>query len=59
MLKCKEACILLSESQDRRLSMRERLSVVMHLAVCPSCRCYRSQLAFIRRNIKEWQQHGH
>lgn len=56
MLKCKEACVLLSESQDRRLSLGENLSVLLHLALCPHCRRYRKQLKFIRQNLKYWQQ---
>ncbi len=55
MLKCKEACVLLSQSQDRTLTLSERLSVWVHLAVCPHCRRYRKQLKFIRKNIKNWQ----
>lgn len=55
MLKCKEACALLSESQDRKLSRAEQLSVLVHLAVCPHCRRYRRQLAFVRTQLKKWQ----
>ncbi len=56
MLKCKQACVLLSQSQDRTLTPRERLSVLVHLAFCPHCRRYRKQLKFIRDNLKVWQQ---
>lgn len=56
MLKCKEACALLSESQDRRLTLRERARLLVHLALCPHCRRYRSQLGFIRKNLKNWQE---
>lgn len=44
MLKCREACKLLSEAQDRKLTPRERLSLKLHLFVCIHCRRYRKQL---------------
>lgn len=56
MLKCKQACVLLSESQDRKLSLKEKCLVLVHLAVCPHCRRYRRQLEFIRKNLKNWQK---
>ena len=56
MLKCREACKLLSETQDRNLAPRERLSLKLHLFACIHCRRYRKQLAFLRANLKKWQQ---
>ena len=56
MLKCREACKLLSEAQDRKLTPRERLSLKLHLFACIQCRRYRKQLAFLRANLKKWQQ---
>ena len=50
MLKCREACKLLSEAQDRKLTLRERVLLNFH------CRRYRKQLAFLRANLKKWQQ---
>ena len=35
MFKCREACKLLSEAQDRKLTLRERVLLNFHLAVCP------------------------
>lgn len=58
MLKCKEACTLLSQSQDRPLTLRERISLLIHLAICPHCRRYRKQLLFIRRNIQQWRDNN-
>ena len=54
MFKCREACKLLSEAQDRKLTLRERVLLNFHLAVCPPCRRYRKQLAFLRENLKKW-----
>ncbi|WP_368389559.1 anti-sigma factor [Neisseria sp.] len=54
-MNCKKACVLLSESQDRRLTATERMLLLLHLAICPHCRRYRKQLKFIRQNMRSWQ----
>jgi len=38
MLTCKEITHLLSESQDRKLSISEKVQLEMHLAMCKGCR---------------------
>ena len=38
MLNCLEATRLLSERQERRLSLRERLALWFHLSMCHLCR---------------------
>jgi predicted anti-sigma-YlaC factor YlaD len=53
-LTCKQAAELLSESQDRKLSVPERLTLRMHLAVCQGCRDYGDQLAFMRRAFRAY-----
>ena len=49
MLRCKEATHLLSEAQDRSLSLSERLQLKMHLAMCTGCRNFKGQMAFLRQ----------
>jgi hypothetical protein len=46
---CQEVTRLVSESMDRRLTMRERIGVQLHLWVCAWCRRYDRQLQFLRR----------
>jgi hypothetical protein len=46
---CKRASMLISESMDRALSRRERLSLGFHLLICTYCRRLRSQLRSLRR----------
>ena len=48
MLSCKEVTHKLSESQDRELSLAERLQLEMHLAMCHGCRNFRKQMTFLR-----------
>ncbi|MDO5059914.1 MAG: zf-HC2 domain-containing protein, partial [Neisseria sp.] len=52
MLKCKEACSLLSQSQDRPLTFRERITLRLHLLFCVHCRRYRKQLDVIRESVR-------
>ncbi len=54
MLNCKQTTVLLSQSQDRRLSRKERLLLRLHLMFCPHCRRYRKQMAFIRQSMRQW-----
>jgi len=48
MLSCKEATKLISESLDRPLSLRQRISVAMHVLMCRFCARYRRQLQLMR-----------
>ena len=48
MLTCKEATRMMSEAQDRPLSVGERLQLQMHLAMCRGCRNFRVQMDFLR-----------
>ncbi|WP_126444903.1 zf-HC2 domain-containing protein [Sulfuricystis multivorans] len=54
MLSCKEVTHLLSEGQDRKLSLRERLALKMHLAMCKGCTNYRRQMDFLHRACKRY-----
>lgn len=58
MLTCKEITRLLSESQDRKLSMTEKLKLEMHLAMCRGCKAYKGQLAFLRTACRRYTQGG-
>ncbi len=48
MLSCKQATHLISEAQDRKLVVGERLQLGMHLAMCRGCRNFQEQLDFLR-----------
>ena len=48
MLSCKETTQRLSEAQDRRMSLAEKLQLKMHLAVCSGCSNFSKQLDFLR-----------
>ena len=54
MLTCKEASRLSSEALDRKLSLRERLLLRMHLALCAGCSRVDAQYQFLRRAMSQW-----
>ena len=43
MLSCKEVTHLLSEAQDRKITLPERVNLEMHLAMCKGCKNFKSQ----------------
>lgn len=52
MLSCREVTRLVSESLDRDLSLRQRISMKMHLLMCKLCSRYNKQLASLRQAIR-------
>lgn len=53
MLSCKETSRLVSEGLDRKLSLRERLAVRVHLWICNNCRGFEKQLHFLRYALRK------
>lgn len=54
MLTCKEATYKLSEAQDRKLALAERIDLKMHLMMCKGCANYRKQIDFMRYACKSY-----
>ena len=52
MLSCKEASRLISQRQDRALSLGERLALGLHLGICDGCRAVSRQMDFLRRALQ-------
>lgn len=44
MLTCQQVTERLSDHLDRGLTLRQRLAVEVHLAICPNCRAYHREL---------------
>ncbi len=57
MLNCKQATELASHSLDRKLSIRQRISLKFHLLICHLCRAYVQHIKFIRRAGNHLDQH--
>ena len=48
MLTCKEVSMLVSESLEHPLPLRQRMGVRFHLMMCSMCRTYRRQTLQLR-----------
>lgn len=55
-LTCKDASRLLSEAQERRLDLRERFALRLHLMVCTGCDNFRKQLDFIGTAMRRFRR---
>jgi hypothetical protein len=53
MLSCREVSALLSDQLDRRLSLKERIGLRLHLAMCRACGRVEVQLRFLREAMCE------
>ena len=54
MLNCRETTQLLSESQERRLSLREKTALRLHLMICSGCRRCQQQMDILRMASKAY-----
>ncbi len=54
MLTCKEVTHLLSEGQDRKLTVAERVRLEMHLLMCEGCSNFRKQMDFLRAACRRY-----
>lgn len=52
MLDCKHASHLLSQSRERRLSLREWVALKLHLRVCDACRNFSRFLHLLRDVVR-------
>ncbi|MCB1749302.1 MAG: hypothetical protein H6977_06950 [Gammaproteobacteria bacterium] len=48
MIDCNEATRLNASAPERPLTLGERISLTLHLALCPPCRYFRRQMAALR-----------
>jgi predicted anti-sigma-YlaC factor YlaD len=52
MLSCEQATRLLSERQERALSLSEKTSLTMHTAMCSGCRQFGRQVVSLRELVR-------
>ncbi len=53
---CQQASQLVSESMDRPLRLRERVTLRMHLLMCSFCTRFSRQLRFLHRATIQFRQ---
>jgi len=54
MLNCHKATRLISEAQERELSMPEKLSLKVHLMMCAGCKNFSLQVPFLSKAMKAY-----
>lgn len=51
---CREVSELLSQAQERPLTLREKFGLHVHLPLCKGCRNFREQLDVIRAAMRRY-----
>jgi len=51
-LTCKEASHLLSQGEDRRLALGERIRLRLHLGICDACTNFSRQVQTLRKALQ-------
>ena len=56
LVSCKDVSHLLSEMQERELSVLERWKLKWHLAVCKACMAFEKQMRIMREAMRRYRQ---
>lgn len=56
MLNCKQAVALMSQGMDRKLGLRQKMSLRFHLMMCSGCRNFSKQMEFLREGCRKFPQ---
>ncbi|QDU52313.1 zf-HC2 domain-containing protein [Gimesia panareensis] len=51
---CKHVAKAINKSLDEPLSLKEKLSIQMHLVMCQNCRYFKKQMLFLRRATRRF-----
>ncbi|MDO8319921.1 zf-HC2 domain-containing protein [Rhodoferax sp.] len=54
MMNCKQATRLISESQDRTLTLAEKMSLKVHVMMCSGCKNFSLQVPFLSKAMKAY-----
>ena len=54
MMNCQLCTRLISESQDRPLSLSEKMALKAHVMMCAGCKNFRLQLPFISQTMRAY-----
>jgi hypothetical protein len=53
-LTCREASRLLSDGLEKKLSLRDRAALKLHLTLCDACTRVKAQFEFMRRALSAY-----
>jgi hypothetical protein len=56
---CKDVFVLVSDAQDRYLTVREWLTLRLHLLICTACRNFAQQLTLLRHAARQHRDRLH
>lgn len=54
MMNCQQATRLISESQDRALSLSEKMALKVHVMMCAGCKNFSLQIPFLSQAMKAY-----
>ena len=54
MMNCEKATRLISESQERTLSLTETINLKMHVMMCAGCKNFSLQVPFLSKAMKAY-----
>ena len=54
MRSCRDISALVSQGLDKKLSLRERFAVWLHVMMCTRCRNFKTQTQFIRKAARHY-----
>lgn len=52
MLNCKDMTKLISDSMERKISVRQRMELWLHIMMCGMCRRFRSNIIELRKRVR-------
>lgn len=55
-LTCKEASRLISQAQDRKLTLAQRSALRLHLSMCEACTRFGAQLNALRSAMHKYRE---
>ena len=58
MLNCEQVTRLLSEAQERKLTLTERMPLKMHVMMCSGCRNFGEQMGMLRHVARAYADGG-
>lgn len=56
MMNCLDATRLISESQERRLSVPEKVTLKVHVMMCSGCKNFSLQIPFLGKAMRAYAQ---
>jgi len=54
MMNCQQATQLISQAQERQLSLSEKVSLKVHLMMCSGCKNFSLQIPFLSQAMKAY-----